>query len=1457
MHIARRLLHALIIVLTLLVGATAAVIIVTQTAWFKNWLRVYIEREANQYLNGQMSIGRLGGNLFYGVELENVAVSMDGSQVVAVKDLGLDYSIFELISKGLSLDNIRLNKPVIYLRREGDTWSISRLIKKQAQEADRQGPLKPMAIDEIGISDGSLVVDGPVGTSGVAVPKRIDHLDAKLAFKYEPVRYTIQITHVSFRGSEPAIGLNALSGGVSVRNDTLFVEKLALRTEETSLSVDGAVQNYLTKPVFKVQISSDKTSIPELARIVPALSGIRLQPAFELKLDGPADHLNVDARVRSSAGEMTGTLLTDVMAPGQSVTGSLSVRHVDLAPILGNRADKSDLTADARVDLRAQEFSNINSLRGTMVLNAPRVVFAGYAAEQVKANAHIQGRRVAVDGRAAAYGAAATASGRVTLPQGSGKGRDALAYDLHGRARDVDLRRLPRNLGFPPAATNVTADYHVSGVGPSSIKGDLRFEPSTVAGARIAGGSTAGFDKSGDAITYRADATVSDLDLARVGREFSVPALAADRYTSAINGHVVARGSGTTPAKMEVTASGTLTDSVLLGGRISNLAFDASLANDTAHVKADGAFAGFDPAVASGKPAVKGTVGGSLDVDATVAAVSKGVTPDTVEGTARINLQPSTIGGLAIDRAAIDADYRNSTGQIRTLDVAGRDLNVQASGTLALNDTGNSNLKLHADSPSLQQIGALAGQPLTGIGKVDGTVTGNRSNLKAVGNITGDGVKYGDNGALTLSSDYTVTIPDLRLADAQVSANTRGTFVSVAGQDINELTAKTTYENKQLTFDATATQPQRSLNAAGSLVFHPDHQEVHLQKLALQSQGSTWQIAPGAQPSINYANEAVAVSDLKLVNGAQQIGADGTLGRAGQAVKVTLTDVDLASVDQILLRPPQLSGRLNATSTIAGTKDAPNVKGEFEVSQGGFRQFHYDAFTGTIAYGGGGVTVDARLQQNRSAWITAKGYVPTAAFALSAASARPHHDAPAAADRIDLHVDSSPIDLGIVQGFTTQLTNVSGTVQAKIDVTGAADDPHPTGAITVQHAAFKVEPTGVAYTGLDGRIDLQEDRVHIGEIKVLDNQQKPLTLAGDLAVHELAVGTFNIAVKADDFKVLDNSMGNVRINSNLRLTGELANPRVEGDLGVTTGTVNLDPILEQTGDSAYATKQTEYASAASDTRGQTKSPSAYDALQVYVHVTVPDDLVLKGSELKTESAPIGLGALTVTIGGDVTVTKVPWDQIRLIGVVNTVRGTYTFQGRQFTILRDGTLRFEGLDEFDPALDIRTRRVIQAVDANVNLRGTLLKPVVELSSTPPLEQADILSLIVFNQPVNSLGEGQQASLAQRAEGIAAGAVAGELAKSIGNALNLNTFDIQMAPDSGATAQVTVGQQVGQNLFVKVQQDIGDQSATNFVFEYQLKEWLRLQSNLLQGSTTQQSLFRRAQGSGADLIFVFSY
>ena len=557
------------------------------------------------------------------------------------------------------------------------------------------------------------------------------------------MRYTIEVTQVSFRGSDPEIAVNALSGGVSVQDDTVYVEQLALRTAETSLSIDGVLEQYLTNPTVNMQISSDKVSLPEMARLVPALAGIRLQPAFELKLNGPMDRLGVDMNVRSSAGQMNGNVVADLKAPGQSAAGTVSIRHLDLAPILNDAARKSDITADVALDMHGKSFSDVGSFSGTVSVNAPRIAAAGFAAERVKANARIDGRRVAIDGRASAYGSTVTTAGRLVLPE---ELSGPVAFDVRGQARRVDLRRLPRSLNVPAAATDINGEYHVAGTARSGsgsnvgsalsrIEGDLRFAPSTIAGADRER-QHRGFTLDGRGIAYQTDATVDNLDLQRVGTEFRVPALADQRYKSSVNGHIVASGSGAIPPRpgeTTLTASGTLRDTAIMGGRIPQLAFDADLQQDTAHVKATGSFAGFDPAVVSGRPAMKGTVGGTLDVDATVANVSTGVTPDSVQATAKITLEPSTSAASRSTSATIDGDYRNPTADIRTLEIVGRDLNVQASGTLALNETGQSNLKVHADSPSLEEIGKLLDRPLTGIGNADVTVTGNRRELQATG----------------------------------------------------------------------------------------------------------------------------------------------------------------------------------------------------------------------------------------------------------------------------------------------------------------------------------------------------------------------------------------------------------------------------------------------------------------------------------------------------------------------------------------------------------------------------------------------------------------------------------------------------------------------------------------------------------------------------------------------------
>ncbi len=325
-------------------------------------------------------------------------------------------------------------------------------------------------------------------------------------------------------------------------------------------------------------------------------------------------------------------------------------------------------------------------------------------------------------------------------------------------------------------------------------------------------------------------------------------------------------------------------------------------------------------------------------MDATIAHVSSGVTVDGVQADGKLTLGPSTLGGVELTRASVDGAYHNATGDIRAFEAVGPDVNVTAHGQLALDETGNSNLQVHAEATDLASIGKLVDVPLGGIANVDATVTGNRLELQVTGNVAAGDLAYGDVSALTVASDVTAKIPELDPGRATVDATTHATFVTVGGQNVNELDAKTTYRDQQLDFDATAKQPQRTATLSGSALIHPDHQEVHLKRLDLQAQGQAWQLAGDQPATIRYAKDGVVTVDhVALANGDQQIAADGAFGRNGQALNVTLTNVDVAGVNALLLQPPQFTGRLNASATVIGTTSAPSVDGTFAVTQGGFQ----------------------------------------------------------------------------------------------------------------------------------------------------------------------------------------------------------------------------------------------------------------------------------------------------------------------------------------------------------------------------------------------------------------------------------------------------------------------------------------------------------------------------------------
>ena len=1513
----RRTLQIIAFVGTLIVGMIALALIVSQTPWFRDWLRRFVVSESKQYLNGNLSIGSLGGDLFYGVRLGDIALEVNGERIVTLKQLEIKYSIAELISQGITVRQIRLEQPYVRLRHDASGWNIASVIKRQAQEADRQGPWRPVSLPDIEIVDGGAAIDDKAPADSYRVPSKVDGLNVKGGFEYAPVHYSLTIDNLSVNGRAPNLAIQRLAGRIGTREDTLHVEKLSMLTPQSSVTIDGVVRDYLKTPSVQVTVSAPKLSLPEFSGVLPGLRGYDLHPALSLKASGPQDRLELTIDEKSEAGSVTGSVVADLQTPDLAARGDLNVQHLNLAPLLQNPDQKSDITGHAVIDLKVASApasaSTLDRMRGRFAFQGPQVVAAGYHASDVKGRGEIAGRRISFDGRANAYGGSATAKGFIVTPARSG---GAVLFDIAGRASHVDLRNLPATLKVPRLATDVNASaYHVKGQS-GNVEGTATLDASTVEDAKITPGTTAEFGVEGKAVRYAAKGGVREANLGRLGRALQIDALSKPEYESRLNAEFEVRGRGTSVDALVLDAQATLNDSQILGGTMPHVVTEAHLANGGLNGRANGEFRGFDPARLTGKDSFKGEINGTVDAAFGLRNVSAPVTADDLTADGRVTLTPSNIGGVRIDSADIQGRYADQRGDLRQATVKSPDFDLQASGPIALDRAGNSNLKYHVAATNLEAIGRIFDQPVGGSAVIDGTLTGNGDSLKTTGTLNGSNLSYQDNKALDLDSTFTVTVPDLTFAKAQVQAETTGSFVEAGGMQINELKATTTYAEKKLDFQAHVAQAPsggdaekaaglsasglREVDATGTVIFHPDHQEIHLPRLAIRTQGVEWKTVPGSQMAVQYASNRIQLHDVQLVNGTQTLDMSGSfsLGEntAPGSIDVRAANVDLAQLEKLMLQNRGLTGTLNANARITGTAKAPAVEGHADIASGAFQKFKYQSLTANANYSADRVILDARLVQTPGVELTAKGTVPMSALRPNPPDVTGHIEG-RPGDELDLAIQSSRIDLGIVQGFTNQLTNVTGTLQVDARVTGSGEDPHLNGYVDIQNGAFGVVPTGVAFKGLTTRIELQPDRIHVPRLQILDQHGQPMTIEGDLAVHEREAGAVNVSIESNDFKVIDNELGNVHLESHLKLTGEVRRPRLVGDIRFDSARLELDRILpllsnpysvealpdvvsaqeaattekgadQAARDAFQKGRQLSSSKAEEQNATAAKAPApeagAMAALALDLHVVAPDNLVLRGSDLRPGGPTAAkIGNVNATVGADLQVQKDPGGPVLLRGTANTVRGFYEFQGRRFELVRDGTVKFLGLPQINPDVDVTAGRLIPntGVLARVHITGTLRAPELTLTSDPPLDEADILSLIVFNRSVNELGTGERASLAETAAGVASGFIAAPLGKSIGQALDVDLFEITTSdPVTGETAGgVTLGKQIGDKAFVRFRQQFGQRSYTEFMLEYQLAKFLRLQTTVAPETAvaTNRLTQRRIERGGLDLIFFFSY
>lgn len=301
-----------------------------------------------------------------------------------------------------------------------------------------------------------------------------------------------------------------------------------------------------------------------------------------------------------------------------------------------------------------------------------------------------------------------------------------------------------------------------------------------------------------------------------------------------------------------------------------------------------------------------------------------------------------------------------------------------------------------------------------------------------------------------------------------------------------------------------------------------------------------------------------------------------------------------------------------------------------------------------------------------------------------------------------------------------------------------------------------------------------------------------------------------------------------RFNADLSLRGAWDAPRLAGRVDIVKG--SFQPVKEKKEKKAETDKQERAPATEPSPRPAASAPSS--PMSADIAVAFPNNVWYRD------------GQTAIEVKGDLRVRKdaaAPW---LVFGTVETLRGDYFFYGRAFSI-QQGRLTFTGEEPLNPRLELTAVNQNQANNVTVTITGsgTLRDPRIALSSQPPMDETDIIAVLVTGSPMGA--DHQSAGGEEMARSVAANYLAEKVRQQVQNKVRLDVLQLHLG-ENGQRGDVTIGERVSKNLFLSYGQTLESDAERRVNAEYVLTPRFSLQ-----GQTTNIGRYV------LDLLFKFGF
>jgi len=804
---------------------------------------------------------------------------------------------------------------------------------------------------------------------------------------------------------------------------------------------------------------------------------------------------------------------------------------------------------------------------------------------------------------------------------------------------------------------------------------------------------------------------------------------------------------------------------------------------------------------------------------------TKGMVPyenagDNIDVTITGEFNGSKIYGFNVLGGDINTTYQKKILNIESLDIASDFFNLKADGKG--NDQNGLNLNFVFDSKDLRFVTGLY-EPLSisGRGEAHGTLTGNIDSPVLNADASFKNFRYQDD--LFFSEGKADVLINFS-SDKVIDINSNFSDFEYKNINLINLKLKTNTEGSNLVvnFDGDFTSSNNIISEFTILNYTGNTKTIESDSLVLHFDDQ--KISNTTPIKIIMSPNKVDFESFILSNDDTNFNLAGLINynNGSSKFQASITNLDSSLVSDMMSNETEFKGETDINLDVEGSLRSPNLNLQLSSQNLQVNQFNTNDLSININSTNGKTNIDFREKDGDRPYSLVSGDIYSGINFYDFGKLMN--------SRLNLMVNLNSFDISPLIFLNSNIKQLYGDVSSDLTLTGSILDPYLDGSINIKNLGIIALPLLNILEIEDTNINISKNYTKFDNI-IVKSKSGMAEVSGSADLNNFV---YNFDAKLNNIFVK-------HPNFSTKLTGDIKLVGIEDNLDI-DGKIKMNNLKVEVRNT-YEQKKYSDIKYVDDLNNEQFTSKGNGNEQDYYTENVALNIE---TEIPSNTWLSGMGA-KVSIKGDLTIIKdYRKDQV-ISGTINTERGQYTAFGRTFNIEK-GFINFPSITEFNPQIDLTATYEIHDTDIFINLIGTAEEPNLNLSSSPPMDKSDIISLMIFGTSSANLGSSQRNVSQELASNLAMG----ELADIIAPRFGLDVLSVQGSEEGGyADPQVRVGSYIDDNLYVGYERTPSELAGASTEPEDKVKVEYKINRSFSVESVI------GGENSGADVFYNFDF